>query len=80
MFIPSLALLLGTVSGTHRVFQVLYLIHWYAVVNHVAAADYMGTVLNHGRPAGPGPGLVAGVGVLMLGATFAVRWARHAAR
>jgi hypothetical protein len=80
LFIPSLALLLGTVSGTHRVFQVLYLILWYAVVNHVAAADYMGTVLVHGRPAGPGPVPVAGAGVLTLGATFAVRWARHAAR
>jgi hypothetical protein len=80
LFIPSLALLLGAVSRTHRVFQVLYLILWYAVVNHVAAADYMGTVLVRGRPAGPGPALVGGVALAMLGVTFAIRAVRHAAR
>ena len=80
LFIPSLALLLGTVSRTHRVFQVLYLILWYAVVNHVAAADYMGTVLVRGRPAGPGPELVGGVALAMLAAAFAIRGLRHATR
>ncbi len=80
LFIPSLALLLGTVSRTHRVFQVLYLILWYAVVNHVAAADYMGTVLVRGRPAGPGPALVGGVALAMLAAAFAIRGLRHASR
>ena len=80
LFIPSLALLLGTVSGTHRVFQVLYLILWYAVVNHVAAADYMGTVLVRGRPAGPSPAVVAGAGLAMLAVAFAIRALRHATR
>ena len=80
LFIPSLALLLGTVSRTHRVFQVLYLILWYAVVNHVAAADYMGTVLVSGRPAGPAPALAGGVALAMLAAAFAIRGVRHATR
>jgi hypothetical protein len=80
LFIPSLALLLGLVSRTHRVFQVLYLILWYAVVNHVAAADYMGTVLVGGRPAGPAPALVAGAGLVMLAVAFVIRGARHATR
>ncbi|MGH3274538.1 MAG: hypothetical protein ACRDNZ_09515, partial [Streptosporangiaceae bacterium] len=79
-FIPSLALLLGTVSRTHRAFQVLYVILWYAAVNQVAAADYMGTVLRNGRPAGPSPLLIAAVSAAMLAATFTIRAARHATR
>jgi hypothetical protein len=47
--------MLGAASRTHRMFQVIYLILWYAAVNHVAAADYMGTVLIGGHPAGPSP-------------------------
>jgi hypothetical protein len=50
---PSLALMLGTASRTHRMFQAIYVILWYAAVNQVAAADYMGTVLVNGRPGHP---------------------------
>jgi hypothetical protein len=53
LFIPSLALMLGTASRTHRTFQAIYVILWYGAANQVAAADYMGTVLADGRPAGP---------------------------
>jgi ABC-type transport system involved in multi-copper enzyme maturation permease subunit len=80
LFIPSLALLLGTVSRTHRTFQVLYVILWYAAINQVAAADYMGTVLRNGRPAGPSPLLIAAVSAAMLAATFTIRAARQASR
>jgi hypothetical protein len=80
LFIPSLALLLGTVGRTHRLFQVLYLVLWYAAVNQVAAADYMGTVLRDGRPAGPSPLLTAAVATAMLAATFTIRAAREALR
>jgi hypothetical protein len=79
-FIPSLALLLGTASRTHRLFQVLYVILWYAAVNQVAGVDYMGTVLVGGRPAGPAPQLIAGISAGMLAITFAIRAARHATR
>jgi hypothetical protein len=80
LFIPALALLLGTVTRTHRTFQALYVLLWYAAVNQVAAADYMGTVLAAGRPAGPPALSVAGAGAAMLAVTFAIRAARHAAR
>jgi hypothetical protein len=80
LFIPSLALLLGVASRTHRMFQVSYLILWYAAVNHLAAADYMGTVLVGGRPAGPSPGVIAAVALALLTLTFVIRAARHAWR
>ncbi len=80
LFIPALALLLGTASRTHRLFQALYLMLWFAAVNQLAAADYMGTVLMHGRPAGPSWLLVAGVAAAMLAVTFSVRGAQHATR
>jgi hypothetical protein len=80
VFIPALALLLGTVTGTHRTFQVLYVALWYAAVNQVAAADYMGTVLAGGRPAGPSPLLIAAISAAMLAVTFGIRAARHAIR
>jgi len=80
LFIPSLALMLGAASRTHRMFQAIYVILWYAAVNQVAAADYMGTVLEGGRPAGPSPLLTAGVSLVMLAITFTIRAARHATR
>lgn len=80
LFIPSLALVLGAASRTHRMFQAIYVLVWYAAVNHVAAADYMGTVLVNGRPAGPSPLLTAGVSLAMLAITFTIRAARHATR
>jgi hypothetical protein len=80
LFIPSLALLLGTVTRTHRTFQALYVLLWYAAVNQVAAADYMGTVLAAGRPAGPSALSVAGAGAAMLAVTFAIRTIQHATR
>ena len=80
LFIPSLALMLGTAGRTHRVFQAIYVILWYAAVNQVAAADYMGTVLMRGRPAGPSPWLIAGVSFVMLAIAILIRTARHATR
>jgi hypothetical protein len=80
LFIPSLALLLGTVSRTHRLFQALYVLLWYAAVNQLAAADYMGTVLVNGRPAGPSPLLIAGLSAGMIAATFAIQAAGQARR
>jgi hypothetical protein len=80
LFIPALALLLGTASRTHRLFQALYVMLWFAAVNQLAAADYMGTVLVRGRPAGPSSLLVAGVAAAMLAVTFSVRTAQHATR
>jgi hypothetical protein len=80
LFITSLALLLGTASRTHRLFQAIYVIMWYAAVNQLAAADYMGTVLVNGRPAGPSAPLIAGISLAMLAVTFTIRAAQHATR
>ncbi|WP_432830758.1 hypothetical protein [Dactylosporangium sp. CA-092794] len=80
VFIPSLALMLGIISRTHRTFQIAYVTLWYATVNQVAAVDYMGTVLDHGRPVGPSPLLIAGVALAMITTAFAVRAAQHATR
>jgi hypothetical protein len=80
LFIPSLALMLGAASRTHRMFQALYVLLWYAAVNQVAAADYMGTVLAGGRPAGPSPLVIAGLALALLTIAFIIRAARHARR
>ncbi|BDH70171.1 ABC transporter permease [Streptomyces sp. PLM4] len=69
LFIPSLAMLLGVVCRTHRVFQAVYLPIWYLVVNKVAALDFMGAVRDAGAPAGPTP-LFYAAALLMLGAAF----------
>jgi len=43
LFIPALALALGTLSGSPRLFEVVYLLLWYAgPMNGVAALDYTG--------------------------------------
>jgi hypothetical protein len=80
LFIPSLALLLGTASRTHRMFQAIYVILWYAAVNQLATADYMGTVLVNGRPAGPSALAVAGVALALLTIAFIIRATRYARR
>ena len=43
LFVPSLALALGTWSGSSRTFEVVYTLLWYVgPMNHVPALDYMG--------------------------------------
>lgn len=44
LFIPSLALALGTLSRTHRLFQAIYLPLWYSVANGLPVFDYMGAL------------------------------------
>ncbi|MDN3294094.1 hypothetical protein QWM81_08540 [Streptomyces ficellus] len=44
LFIPSLALTLGTLSRTHRLFQAVYLPLWYTVANGLPVFDYMGAL------------------------------------
>ncbi|WP_455749085.1 hypothetical protein [Kitasatospora purpeofusca] len=80
LFIPSLALALGTLSRTHRLFQALYLPLWYLVVNQIAAADFMGAVRRAGHPAGPSPVLVTAVTLSLLTAALLTRTARRALR
>lgn len=44
LFIPSLALALGSWSGSGKAFEVVYLVLWYiGPMNHVPGVDYIGT-------------------------------------
>ncbi len=44
LFVPTLALFLGVVSGTKKLFEVTYLLVWYlGPVNHLIALDFLGT-------------------------------------
>jgi len=42
MFIPALALALGVWSGTSRLFEMIYLVWWYLLVNGSTPLDFMG--------------------------------------
>jgi hypothetical protein len=80
LFIPALALMLGAASRTHRMFQAVYVLLWYLAINHVAAADYMGTVRVNGHPAGPSPLVITGIALAMLTIAFVIRATQHARR
>jgi hypothetical protein len=80
LFIPALALALGTLTGVPRTFQAVYTVLWYLLINDVAALDVMGALRDHGRPAGPPAPLVAAAAVTLFGVAFAVVRLRHARR
>jgi hypothetical protein len=42
LFVPTLALFLGVVSGTKKLFEVSYLTLWYLAVNKLPALDFLG--------------------------------------
>jgi len=44
VFIPSLALALGTLSGSGKVFEVLYIVWMYGLTQNVPAIDFAGLV------------------------------------
>lgn len=80
VFVASLALLLGTASGTRRLFQAGYVPLWYLVLNGVSAVDFLGAVRVDGQLTGPPPGAVALVAAVLLAAAAAVAELRHALR
>lgn len=80
LFIPSLALVLGTLSRTHRLFQAVYLPLWYGTVNGIAPLDFMGSLrLDDGTAAGMAPQVVFGATVVMLAIVFGAGATRRAA-
>jgi hypothetical protein len=80
-FIPALALLLGSLSRSARLFQLVYLVLWYAVVNGVPSVDFMGAVRGQGNElAGPSPLLVLTAGAALLVLTIGNQEVRHARR
>jgi len=80
LFIPSLALALGVLSRTHRLFQAIFLMWWYAAINGIAFLDFMGTARPDGVPAGPGPLLILGVAAALVGVTYLAGRARGQVR
>ncbi|MGW3228009.1 hypothetical protein [Kitasatospora sp. NPDC001095] len=72
LFVPSLAMALGVVSRSHRLFQAVYLPLWWMLVNNVSAVDFMGAIRVNGSPAGPGPLLVGALSAAMLAVVFLV--------
>jgi hypothetical protein len=80
-FIPALALLLGSISRSSRLFQLVYLMLWYAVVNGVPAVDFMGAVRGQGNElAGPDPLLVLAAATALFALTIVDQEIRHARR
>jgi hypothetical protein len=80
-FIPALALLLGSLSRSARLFQLVYLMLWYAVANGLAAIDVMGAVRGQaGELAGPHPLLVFAAAAALVALTVVTQEVRHARR
>jgi hypothetical protein len=51
LFIPSLALALGTLSGTSKPFEAIYTVWWYlGPLNHAPGFDFVGSVAATSRP------------------------------
>ncbi|GGU43376.1 ABC transporter permease [Streptomyces albospinus] len=73
LFIPSLALALGTLSRTHRLFQALYLPLWYTVATGLPLFDYMGALHTAAHFPGPHPALTLAVAAALLGVAAVAR-------
>lgn len=72
LFVPTLALTLGSITGTRKFFEVVYLMGWYiGSVNKVWAFDFIG-VTDRALDAGM-PYLVLGATALMLPVGFLIR-------
>jgi hypothetical protein len=80
-FIPALALLLGSVSRSARLFQLVYLLLWYAAANGLPAVDVMGAVRGPGDElAGPHPISVLAAAAALIVLTVVTQEVRHARR
>ena len=78
LFIPALALALGSVSGSPRLFEVVYLLLWYAgPMNGVAELDYTGATAAARAAAGAG---AAWIYPALAAALFTVAWTARARR
>jgi hypothetical protein len=71
LFIPALALALGTLTGAPRVFQAIYTLLWYLMINDADALNFMGILRDDGRPTGPGAPAWAGLAVAGVAVTLA---------
>ena len=78
LFIPAFALVLGTLSRTHRLFQICYLVLWYGAVNGVPVVDYMGIVRDGDDLAGPPSAAIAALAGACLAAALVIERGRRA--
>ncbi len=68
LFVPTLALFLGVVSGTKKMFEVSYLLIWYlGAVHHLPALDFLGAIDDSAADAVPQAYLIMSL-ALLLGA------------
>ncbi|MEU8513296.1 hypothetical protein AB0C76_17145 [Kitasatospora sp. NPDC048722] len=76
LLVPALALLCGTVTRGPRLFQSLYPMLWYGMVNHLAGLDFLGV-----DPArGPGPAAVAATAAALALGALALEAIRESTR
>jgi hypothetical protein len=80
VFVPTLALALGSLSRSPRTFQAAYLLLWLVVFTGERTLDYMGTVRDDGDPTGPAPVVVLAVTAVLGAIAFVVHQVRHARR
>jgi hypothetical protein len=73
LFIPALALLVGSLTRSARPFQVIYLLWWYAILNG-------GDPINFMAAAGPNPALVAAVALTLVLLTATWQELKHSRR
>nr|BFE64891.1 ABC transporter permease [Dactylosporangium thailandense] len=74
-FIPALALVLGTLTGAPRVFQAVYTLLWYLMINDLGALNFMGILRG-----GPGPLFWAGCAGVFVAAALAWTMVREGRR
>lgn len=80
LLIPSLALALGSLSRSQRLFQVLYLALWYGVVNGIHSIDYMGVTRQLGDPITKMVPLSFGLAAFLLAVSIVVTVSRRRLR
>jgi hypothetical protein len=68
VFVPSLALAAGVVSGTRKLFEIMYMAIWYiGPINHMPAFDYLGSY-GDGNPL-----FFISLSILLIATTFSTR-------
>ncbi|MFI8454187.1 ABC transporter permease [Kitasatospora sp. NPDC085464] len=76
LLIPALAMLCGTVTRGPRLFQTVYPLLWYGMINHVGGLDFLGVSGDRA----PAPAAVAGLAAALALGVLAVDAIRHATR
>ncbi|MEU4113223.1 hypothetical protein AB0F71_01815 [Kitasatospora sp. NPDC028055] len=76
LLVPALALLCGSLSRGPRLFQTVYPMLWYGMVNHVSGLDFLGASGDRA----PAPAAIAGLAAALAAAALALEAIRRAVR